>query len=116
VRRHHLRRLRNAFRDALKAKNMDEDGRLLEDISERNPKGFPMLKGSLSLYLTSTVLRSKYTDLQSECSKIVTSLLSFGLGSQSTGGRTTKVKRGTTSSGAKTEKKKTGIGRVALGR
>src|ERR1700761_5062008 len=80
VRRHHLRRLKNAFCDALKAKSMDENGRLLADMSERNPKGFPMLKGSLSLYLTPTVLGAKYTDLQFQCSTIVAHLLSHSLG------------------------------------
>lgn len=70
IRRHHLRRLRIAFRDALKAKGWDGDGRPLVHTTLPNPPSEPLM-GSFSIFAKKELMDTKFADIQEQCSRAI---------------------------------------------
>ncbi|EEH16429.1 hypothetical protein PABG_06516 [Paracoccidioides brasiliensis Pb03] len=71
------RRVRTAFRDALRAHGYDDCGRRMPDIERKD--GVPqsqleVLKGSLELHVRLAVKEAKYTDLVRQSERVVESI------------------------------------------
>jgi hypothetical protein len=70
IRRHHARRLREAFKEALRERGLDEDGKAIDGQA-------PSLQGTLHIVAQPAITQAEASDLRKECSLIVSKIVDF---------------------------------------